>query len=140
MRINLSKLSGVVVGLAIATGLSTTAIAQPKSKIQPKANETLADTFERAFFSSDPDFFANRSFERQLDWMFGLNGFTDNEISRDAQRVHNLYKTGLERQVSSEPPIRTRDLPNPYESSVLTSPTIDANQGEPRREFQWEKQ
>lgn len=140
MRINLSQLSGVLVGLAIATEFSTTAIAQPKPNIQPKANETLSETFERAFFGSDRDFFANRSFERQLDWMLGTNGFTDNEIIRDSQRVHNLYETALERQVSSEPAIRTRDLPNPYESSVLTSPRIDVNQSAPEREFRFEKQ
>lgn len=140
MCINLSTLSSVLVGLAIATGCSTSAIAQPKSNIQPKANETLSETFEQAYFGSDRDFYTNRSFERQLDWMFGTNGFTENEIIRDSQRLHNLYEAALERQVSSAPAIRTRDLPNPYETSVLTSPSIDVNQSVPEREFRFEKQ
>lgn len=140
MRINFSYLSSLLIVIAATAGLNPAAIAQPASSTQPKPNETLAETFNRAFFGSDRDFFTNRSLRRQLDWIFGTNGFPENEIHRDSKRVHNLYQAALERQVSSDPPIRTRDLPNPYATSILTSPAIDINQGMQGNELLFEKQ
>ena len=122
------SLSSILVLAIAATGFHGSAIAGPKSSTQPKADRTLAETFEQAFFANDPAFYRNRSLGRQLDWMFGFKGYTEAEINRDAASVHNLYQSSLKQQNSRVPAIRTRDLPNPYETSILTSPNIDVNQ------------
>lgn len=124
MRI-FNHLSGLLVLVTAVIGFNATAIAQPESSIQSKGDETLAETFNRTFFDSDPNFFRNRSFKRQFDWILGTNGFADNEIQRDSAKVDKLYRAALKRQVSSDPPVRTRDLPNPYETSILSSPDLD---------------
>ncbi|MDV2996589.1 MAG: hypothetical protein N4J56_006243 [Chroococcidiopsis sp. SAG 2025] len=114
MPIKFNRFSGILLTLGIIAGFQANAIAQP-------SNHTLADRFQQAMFTSNPDFFQNRSFGRQFDWLLGTNGFPDNEINRDAKRTDDLYRTALEQQVSSDPVIRTRDLPNPYGTSVLES-------------------
>ncbi len=139
MHINFGNLSVVLVIVAAATGFDGTAIAQPASSSQAKVNETLSETFDRAFFKNDPDFFRNRSFKRQFEWMFGPSGFVENEITRDGKLVHNLYQTSLDKQVASDPIIRTRDLPNPYETSILSSPAINVNPGVRDDELIFEK-
>jgi hypothetical protein len=124
----------VLVIVVAATGLHPAAIAQTK------ANETLSDTFERTYFNNDPNFYQNRSFKQQLNWMFGINGFSDNEINRDAAQIHELWQTSLKQQTASDPVIRTRDLPNPYNTSILSSPQIDVNQSTQGDELIFEKQ
>ena len=139
MRI-FSRLSSVLVMVVAATGFHSSAIAQPASSTQPKPDETLAETFERTFFTNDLTFFRNRSLGRQFNWIFGFNGYTENEINRDAARVDDLYRSSLKRQTSSDPVIRTRDLPNPYETSILASPDINVNQRTRDNELIFEKQ
>jgi len=39
--------------------------------------------------------------------------------------VDIVYQNTLEQQVSSDPIIRTQDLPNPYETSILLSPRFN---------------
>lgn len=134
------SLSSVLVIMVAATGFHAAAIAQPTSSTQPKADETLAETFEQTFFANDPTFFRNRSLGRQLNWMFGFNGFTENEINRDAAQVHDLFRSSLKQQTASDPAIRTRDLPNPYETSILSSPEINVNQRAQDNEMIFEKQ
>lgn len=133
MRINFNRLGSVLVIIVAATGFHGSAIAQTK------ANETLGDTFERTYFNNDPNFFQNRSFKRQLNWMFGINGFPDNEINRDAAQIHDLWQSSLQQQTNSDPVIRTRDLPNPYGTSILSSPQIDVNQNTQGDELIFEK-
>lgn len=136
MRINFS---GVLVFFAAVSGFHAAAIAQSINTIQPRANDTLSEKFNSAYYDASPDFFRNRSFRRQVDFLFGTNGFTDNEIVRDSKQVHNLYEAALEQQVSSDPPIRTRDLPNPYETSILGSPEIHVNPGTQKNEIIFER-
>jgi len=117
MPIKFNRFSSIWLAIGVVAGFQANAIAQP-------SNRTLADRFEQAMFTSNPDFFQNRSFGRQFDWLLGTNGFPENEIQRDAKRANILYRTGLEQQVSSDPVIRTRDLPNPYETSILESKNL----------------
>lgn len=138
MHINFVRISGVLIVMAAATGFQGVAIAQQTSGTQP-IDETLADTFERTFFNNDPNFFRNRSLGRQLNWMFGVNGFAENEINRDATELHDLLRTSLKRQNSSDRVIRTRDLPNPFNSSILSSPKNEVNQGTQSNDLIFEK-
>jgi len=114
MPINFNRFRSLLLALGVVAGFQASAIAQPTAP-------TLADRFEQTFFTSDPNFYQNRDWGRQFDWLFGTNGFPENEIQRDAERTNKLYRAGLEQLGSSDPVIRTRDLPNPYGSSVLES-------------------
>jgi hypothetical protein len=145
VHINPRRLSGVLVLIVAATSFHSAVIAQPALSIQPRANETIAEKFNQAFFSNDPDFFRNRSLGRQLNFLFGAgslirNSFPENEIARDAAQVHNLYRTTLEQQVSSDPVIRTPDLPNPYGTSILSSPALNVNNDMQGNEIIFERQ
>ncbi len=123
MSMRLTHLLTTSLALAItSSALATSVIAQDVVDLQP-----IPDAFEDALTEESGDFFENRGFVRQVEYMFGLGSFTrpsflENELVRDLNRVHNLYLYTLEEQVSSGPIIRTPDLTNPYNSSLYSSP------------------
>lgn len=123
-----SLASALVIFTAIGTG--STAMAQTLPTNEYYQSETLADRFEEAFFTRDKEFQENRSFGRQLDFLFGFGSFdtsfVDNEINADTKEITVLYKEALLQQNSSTPAVRTRDLPNPYNTSILQSPTVNS--------------
>lgn len=116
----LAAISSLSVGGAIITQ------ATPSS-----AQTTVQEAFERTFYDNDKPFFQNRGIGRQIDFLFGQgtlykNSFLENEINRDGREIHNLYVDVLNQQVSSDPVIRTPDLPNPYNSSIFSLPPAPA--------------
>jgi len=86
--------------------------------------ETIYETFEEAFFSNDEIFFNNRGLGRQLSSFFGL-GFPENEIWRDGEAVHDLYRELYDEQISTTSRIRTPDLVNPFETSLTLTPASE---------------
>ncbi|MEO8893578.1 MAG: hypothetical protein ABI417_18990, partial [Coleofasciculaceae cyanobacterium] len=75
------------------------------------------------FYEESGDFYRNSSIQRQIGWIIGPGlpgraGFPDLQIERDAKRVNILYRDALEQQASSDPIIRTPDLPNPFNSTL----------------------
>lgn len=94
------------------------------SEFAPVRLDTIPEAFDRAFFNDSGIFYKNRSFPRQLDVILGTGlpgraAFPELEIERDAKLVNLLYRDALEQQVSSDPVLRTPDLPTPYNSSLL---------------------
>jgi hypothetical protein len=85
---------------------------------QAKA-DTIADEISRAMFKDSGDLYRNTGIDRQATLLLGLS-YPDLEAVSDARSVDNIYKDGI-RQRGSEP-IRTADLPNPFNSSILTNP------------------
>lgn len=132
----LTKLLSALVLAAASTGLASGVIAQTTTTTPvpisprtlnldapPNRLETLPEAFERAFFQESGDFYHNRQIPRQINYIIGVGapwgaGFPDLELERDAKRITNLYRELMEIQVSSDPVIRTPDLPNPFNSSV----------------------
>jgi len=117
--------------LTLAGGFAAPAIAQSA----PEAGElTLPPTYDSvpnlvnaAFFSESGDPFNRLTIGNQAETIFGFGivkfirgTYPENEIERESALVHALYEDLLRQQVASDPVIRTRDLPNPYDSSVLT--------------------
>jgi hypothetical protein len=122
MNLSISSLMGVAI--AAATGFASSAIANPypSGMYIPGQSRglTVEEYFERTFFQNDREYFNNRSIGRQLDYIFGFrNSFPENEINRDTKAIHELYVELLEQQNQSDPILRTRDLPNPYCTSLL---------------------
>src|SRR5919199_1728340 len=142
MQMRLTKLLGALVLAAASTGLTSAALAQtsPSSPAEvttsprtldldasfptpPNRLETVSEAFNRAFFQDSGDYYRNLSIPRQLSHFIGPGlpggaGFADLELERDAKRLNRLYNEALELQVSSDPVIRTPDLPNPFNSSL----------------------
>jgi hypothetical protein len=74
----------------------------------------------------------NQSLMRQLSvylglsypWPNGINGFPETLITDDARRLNDLHRDAMLEQTSSDRIIRTPDLINPYNTSILTQPTL----------------
>lgn len=119
-------IGGLVV--AASTVMASTALAQTEpSDFEPVRLDTIPNTFERAFFNQSGTFYDNRSLGRQLEYMIGPGGigsagFPDLELERDAELINILYEDTLNRQLTSDPMIRTPDLPNPFDTSVRLLP------------------
>ncbi len=139
MGIKVKTLSGLLV--LLVTGLAVPAIASAETKAPNY--ETTNDAFERAFFRHDRNFYENGTIKRQIDSFLGSgsgfkNSFPENEIARDAELLNTLYRDVLTQQVGNDPYIRTPDLPNPYDTSLLMSPRLNANQLKVGTEFSFE--
>jgi hypothetical protein len=105
--------------------------------------ETASEVAERAFFKNDPNFYRNNSFKRELDWILGSgsifrNSFPENEIARDAELVNTVYRDLMTQQSTNDPYIRTPDLPNPYNTSLMMSPGMNTNKLRSGTEFRFE--
>ncbi|MBH8556270.1 hypothetical protein I8751_28885 [Nostocaceae cyanobacterium CENA357] len=139
MGIKVKTLSGLLV--LLATGIAVPAIASAETAAPNY--ETTNDVFERAFFRHDRNFYENGIIKRQIDSFLGSgsgfrNSFPENEIARDAELLNTVYRDVLTQQVGNDPYIRTPDLPNPYDTSLLMSPRLNANQLKVGTEFRFE--
>lgn len=138
MPLNLKLISGLLV-LAATIGTSSIAAAETEASNYQTPNEV----FEKAFYENYPNFYNNGGLFREIDWIFGTgslfkNSFPENEIERDAELLNVLYQDMLEQQTTSDPYIRTPDLPSPYNTSLLASPRLRANQLQVGTEFRFD--
>lgn len=121
-RFGLSCLVGASAVMAAVISFSSGAVAQettaPTTATQESTLPSIAEEFEDTFFTFDENFFRNRRFPRNLTWIFGP--YPENEIAGDGRVTNRLYNELLKQQTQSDPTIRTADLPNPYDSSLLT--------------------
>nr|WP_199326672.1 hypothetical protein [Nostoc sp. FACHB-888] len=125
----------------LAAGIAFPSVASAQTET-PKT-ETTNDAFEGAYFRHDRNFYENSSLKRQLDSFFGSGSgfggsFPENEIARDAQLINTLYRDVLTQQVGNDPYIRTPDLPNPYDTSLMMSPRFNSNKLKVGTEFRFE--
>jgi len=86
--------------VTIATGFPLAAIAEPTSSTQPSSDESISETFERAF-ENDPNFF--RKFWTSTWPHLGLPSFRGNSSlkmkSPEMPRWLTVYQNTLEQQV-----------------------------------------
>lgn len=137
MRHSIS-IATLIVGVASSILTCVPKAAADPRNVLPSRFDTIPEAFDRAFFSNDRDAFTNRSILRQLNSIFGP--YPENEINRDGQAVHKLYVEVLEQQVSSDPILRTPDLPNPYNTSLLQLSSFNVNRPVTGTEFIYEQQ
>ncbi|MEH2192610.1 MAG: hypothetical protein V7K98_08205 [Nostoc sp.] len=140
MRIKFKTFGGLLVLLAAGIAFPSVAFAQTET---PKP-ETTSDVFERAYFRHDRNFYENSSsLKRQIDVFLGSGSgfggsFPENEIAHDAELVNTLYHDVMTQQVGNDPYIRTPDLPNPYNTSLIMSPRLNNNKLKVGTEFRFE--
>ncbi|MBW4441934.1 MAG: hypothetical protein KME10_11990 [Plectolyngbya sp. WJT66-NPBG17] len=102
--------------------IALSANAQDSASPVFRPRETVPNTVDRAFYGPLGEF-SDRNPLRTTQTILGTPfGFPENQISRDGERIHRLYVDLLNQQVSSDPLIRTADLPNPFNLSVQTLP------------------
>jgi hypothetical protein len=138
MGIKFQSLSGLLILLAAGIAFPSVVVAESEAPNY----ETTNDVFERAFFRHDRNFYENGTPKRQLDSLLGSgsgfrNSFPENEIARDAELINTVYRDVLTQQVGNDPYLRTPDLPNPYDTSLLMSPRLNANKLKAGTEFRF---
>ena len=83
--------------------------------------ENISESITRALFNQSGDIYRNRGIDRQATFLFGLS-YPENEYTSDAKAVEKLYREGMYQQGGGSKVVRTADLPNPFSSSIRTTP------------------
>ncbi len=117
MSIKFTKLSAILVIAAIASLFSIEA----KAEMKP-----LDRAFEDAYFKKGKNAFTQSSIFGQANSIFGFTGFADQHISADGKAVDNVYKQGMKAQSGTGMRMVTRDLVNPYDTSLREIPSYSA--------------
>jgi hypothetical protein len=101
----------------------TNRYSEPLPGYQEIPFQTIPDAFNHAFSKRSGDYFTNDTIGSQFKFVFGIGGYSDRQITQDANLIETLYRDFMEQQVSGDPVIRTPDLENPFNSSLLTTTT-----------------
>ncbi|HEY9859365.1 MAG TPA: hypothetical protein V6D16_07655 [Candidatus Obscuribacterales bacterium] len=130
------RFKGLVSLFVLATAstvFTSAAMAQEQVTISDRiSTETLNEAFNRALYTHSGNFFREQGLFNQANNILGQgsilrNSFPENRIVRDARLITVLYRDALQQQASDGPVIRTPDLPNPYDTSVLLNPSLYVN-------------
>jgi hypothetical protein len=97
-------------------------------EIQP-----LDQAFLDAFYTRGGNFFENRRFPTAFTWFLGP--FPENDILADGEAVHELYVLASQLQNESDPYLRTADLVNPFDTSLLLLPPYQPEPVPPAEPF-----
>lgn len=117
MSIKFTKLSTVLVIATIASLFS----------IQAKAEmQSLDAAFEDAYFKKGKSTFDQTSILGYADSILGFTGFAEQHITDDGEAVHKVYVDGMKAQSASGMRMMTRDLANPYDTSIRENPGYSA--------------
>ena len=117
MSIKFSKLSKVLVIGAIASLFPVEGQAERKP---------LDDACRDAYHKRGKDAFRQSNIFGQINTIVGLTGFPEQHVSLDGKAVDQLYQQSLTRQTSSGEYLVTRDLENPYNTSLRENPSYIA--------------
>jgi hypothetical protein len=123
----------------VAVGTASVWAAAPAAQADEYYFETgyqpFATQFNQAISRNSGSVFRSQSFVGQLSFFLGIsypwplkfNAFPEALIADDARRLNEVYQETLLRQVASDPIIRTPDLINPFNTSILTQPSFINN-------------
>lgn len=111
MSIKLAKLSSILLITAISSLFA--------SQVKAEEPASVAETFENTYFDNTGNNYQNSSFIGQLNTILGFKGFPESQISADGKAIDTLYNNVLENQSQVGSPLRTRDLNNPYNTSLI---------------------
>ncbi len=103
------------IGLIALTVATVGCFSTPAKAEQPPEN--IADAMNRAVFNQTGDIYRNAGIDRQFTQLVGIS-YSDKEYLSDSQSIERIYNEGMRLQTAKEYPVRTADLPNPFNSSV----------------------
>ena len=84
--------------------------------------EPIPNLFWNAFTHNSGDYFTSTSFAGQFNLILGFDQFPENQIAKDTE-ILTILTDDLIRQQGNQEPLRTRDLANPYGSSLQQDPS-----------------
>jgi hypothetical protein len=122
MRLHWKSLSGCLLVASTLFGFAKIAQAEPY------IFNPVSDQFNEKLFKASGDYFQGTEVFRPAADILGIGSpsgiiaFPEREIERDASRIHGFYREMMQRQVSSDAIIRTPDMMNPFDTSVMTMP------------------
>ena len=119
MSIKFTKLTKLSKILLLATAASMFSVSA-------KAEMPLHEEFKDAYFSNGKNAFVQSGIFSQINTIAGFTGFPDQHIRGDAKNVDRLYQQTMDRQSNMGSPMVTRDLTNPYDTSLLENPDYSA--------------
>ncbi|MEM8721890.1 MAG: serine/threonine protein kinase [Cyanobacteria bacterium P01_G01_bin.39] len=117
MSIKFTQLSKVLILAAIASLLAD----QVKAEMEP-----LPEAFENAYFKNAPNAFRQAGIFEQINNIVGITGYPEQDVTGDGEAVDDVYQAGLKKQSATGMRTITRDLENPYDTSLLENPSYSA--------------
>ncbi len=96
--------------------------------VKAQEREPINDTFNRAANNSSGTFFDLTNISGQANMIFGWRSwpegsFPENQISQDAKTTGILLQDVMLQQTGT-PPVRTRDLNSPFNTSIKENPSF----------------
>ncbi|NJL85047.1 MAG: hypothetical protein HC886_02235 [Leptolyngbyaceae cyanobacterium SM1_1_3] len=134
--------SAALATIGTSMGMATAAIAQ---EVGPRTESALIpEAVNEISYGNSGTYFENRTPWRQFSYIFGPGGFgsaafPESEIERDAEAVNQVYEYLMAEQTRNDPYLRTPDLRNPYNSSVLLLPVSQQDSRVVGSEFVFER-
>lgn len=123
MFIKFTKLSSI---LLITTVVGLFAL-DAKAEEMKTPTMSVADMFNNAFFENSGDNYQNSSFIGDLNNIIGIKGFPENQVSADGKLLDKLYKDAMFNQSQVGTSMKTKDLTNPYTTSLQEIPSYTGN-------------
>lgn len=120
MGVRTKVLIGSITAVLVSAVVPVSVLAQTAPDDSLPNSQTLNEEFEDEFFGASGTFFQNQGLVGSVTWLLGP--FPENNVIHDASDLHDLYAESMEQQGLASPPIRTADLNNPFESSLLLLP------------------
>lgn len=107
---------------------------QSRSTTQELPGDTLENVFTRASYNDTGRFYEITNISGQANQIFGWRtfpgSFYDNQITNDGLTVETVYQDALRQQMGG-PRIVTRDLFNPFDTSLRENPEYLRTEGQP---------
>lgn len=119
MLTKFTRLAQILAMAGVASLFSVEVMAQTETEAT-KIEEpvSLEQAFVDAYFDHAQNAYYESGILGQLNTILGFNRFPDTQILLDGKAVDRLYSDALQQQVEVGMPIKTPDLPNPYETSL----------------------
>ncbi|MEM7594240.1 MAG: hypothetical protein AAF383_22460 [Cyanobacteria bacterium P01_A01_bin.83] len=117
MSIKFTQLSKVLMLAAIASLLAD----QVKAEMKP-----VPEAFNNAYFENGPNAVRQSGIVEQINNIVGITGYPEQDIAGDAEAVADVHQARLEKQSTTGMRVITRDLENPYNTSLLENPSYSA--------------
>jgi len=104
--------------------------------VRPGSPLNLSELMNQAYWQNSGTFFEQSTSLGHLEFIFGWAGFpegsySENSIARDSLLMNIIVRDYFKQLQQREPNIRTRDLPNPFNTSVKEYPCYLPNNQEP---------
>ncbi len=122
MSVKFTKLTQILVITTIASVCSVEVRAETHGERHSSESVSLNQAFKDAYFTRGKDAHEQSGYWSQINTIVGFTGFPEQHIVKDSKAVDSLYQDAMRQQTEVGSPIMTKDLANPYDTSLLENP------------------